>query len=792
WPSSEKRPGGRDAELTVVSSEAPPNNLPGLLTSFIARDRELGHLQQMLSDHHIVTLVGPGGVGKSRLAVELAYRTLRMHPDGTWIVELAGLSDPELVPQALAATLHIPEGPLQPLVDALCHTLRDSEALVILDNCEHLIEACALLAGRIARACPRVRILATSQEPLRISGEALLPLAPLTVPGPDERDPRRIRNSESARLFAERARAVQPDFELSDDAVLSVAEICRQLNGVPLAVELASARIRSMSLADIAAGLDQRFRLLSTGDRTAPPRHQTLRAMMEWSTAQLDDTQQAVLRRLSVFSGGWTPEAAAFVCSDDRLTPEQALQAMGALVERSLVVLDHWRDQPRYRLLETVRAYGLEQLQAAREDRRLRLRHQDWYLTLLEHAEDETLEDELGWLRRMDQELDNVRAAIDFCLTVPATAERAAYASYGFWQYTDSRGCVPEMIRRFTALLALLPEGQHSRGWHLCQTLLCHGLGSQGRVDDAVPLFEAVLRFAHEIDDPWALFWSRAIHIQWMLYQKDPLGITLTRDALTHTPFQSFGLSPAYFQWFLGDALLIANEFDQGETMLRVAEEGMRHVRLRAFIARSLGIVAYQRGDLVEAERRLRESLERFMPFQDLRGFAVGIEELACVAAAREQYARAAALLGASAMLFDRISTSSIPYWQMGPEAAAEACRAELGSEDFQRRWSAGQSMTVERAVNYALRDDDQVPPEPGSSWARLTHRETETALLVAQGMTNREIAAVQVVTVKTVETHVSRVFGKLGLRTRAQLAAWVTLSSGGDPSAPPGLRGPS
>lgn len=353
-------------------------------------------------------------------------------------MELSGLNDPELVPQALAATLNIPEGPLQPLIDALCRTLQSSEALLILDNCAHLVEACALLAGRIARACPRIRILATSQVPLRTSGEALLPLGPLSVPGPEERDSRRIRSSESARLFAGRARGVQPDFELSDDVVLSVAEICRRLNGIPLDLELASARLRGMALSDIANGLDERFQLLTSGDRTAPARQRTLRAMMEWSTAQLDAAQLCVLRRLSVFSSGWTRDAAAIVCSDVALTPAQSLQAMDALVERSLVVLDDWRDRPRYRLLETVRAYGLEHLRAADEDQTVRLRHQDWYLTMMEHAEDEILEDELDWLHRMDQEVENVRAALDLCLIEPATAERAAYASYAFWQYTDS------------------------------------------------------------------------------------------------------------------------------------------------------------------------------------------------------------------------------------------------------------------------------------------------------------------------------------------------------------------
>lgn len=766
----------RIVDFSGADGIAPPHNLPSQLTSFIGRARELGQMQQLLAEHRLVTLVGPGGVGKSRLAVETAQRMLRSFPDGTWLVDLSGLGAPDLVPRTLAATLGVSEGPTQPLEEALSTALRHHRCLLVLDNCEHLVDACAQLTRRLARECPDVRVLITSQEPLRITGEALLRVAPLAVPGPGERDPRRIRQTDSARLFAERAHEARLGFELGDDTVAPVAEICRRLNGVPLALELAAARLRTMPLGDIAAGLDRRFQVLSTGDRTAPARQQSLQAMVEWSTDMLDTTQQTVLRRLSVFSGGWTREAASQICSDARLGPAEVVQALDDLVERSLVVLDDWRGQPRYRLLETIRAFGLERLHETGEERSSQHRHQNWYLGMLERSFDDMLADEAEWLHRMDVELDNVRAALDFCQIDPSTAERAAYAAFGLWAYTDSRGGVPEMTRRLTSLISLLPGDQYTPGRLLCQALLCHGLGAQNRIEEAIPRFLEALEHEAEVEDSWARGWLRAVHIMWLTVQGDAKGVAMARESLAQEPYCSFRMGPAYWQWLQGEALVAVNALAEAQAPLQVAARDLPWQRLRALPLRDLGIIAFNQGDLEGAQRQIRASLEAIVPSQDLRHIGVCLEQLACVASAMRQHARCACLLGAATMLFERAGTHTLPTWQLDRDESEQASRAQLGEDEFRQLWSSGQGMTMDRAVKYALEDVDDSVTEPVSgAWSRLTRRERQTALRVAQGLTNREIADAHVVSVKTVESHITSALAKLGLRSRAQLVAWVT-----------------
>ncbi|MBK9702556.1 MAG: winged helix-turn-helix domain-containing protein [Betaproteobacteria bacterium] len=404
-------------EPAQATASAPPparvakHNLPAQVSSFIGRERELTDLRAMLARHRLVTLVGIGGIGKTRLALQLAAGVVDAYDDGVWFVDLAPTSDPSLVANAVATVLGAPEEPGRPVIETLQGFIKDGALLFVLDNCEHLVLACAQLARDLLQAGRRVTILATSREPLHVSGEATLPLATLPAPNPAREHLLDAMNEYAAvRLFLERAVAVRPDFALSHENAAAVARICHDLDGIPLALELAAARARSMSAEAIAGHLTDRFALLKGGDRTALPRHQTLRAAIDWSYDLLASPERVLLQRLSVFAGGFALDAAQAVGADDGVASGDVLDLLGHLVDKSLVTFDATTD--RYRLLETVRQYALERLAAVGEETRTRDRHLQFYVALAERAERE-----LGgpqretWYARLDAERENILLA---------------------------------------------------------------------------------------------------------------------------------------------------------------------------------------------------------------------------------------------------------------------------------------------------------------------------------------------------------------------------------------------
>jgi predicted ATPase len=400
------------AEFPLLTSlEARPNNLPLQLTSFVGRGSELAALRQQLVAHRLVTLVGMGGCGKTRMAAQAAADALDAYPDGVWLVELASLSEPSLVEQQLATVLGIREaaagGPgAWTLTDRLVDHLAAHRTLVLLDNCEHLVAACAALAARLVGACPELTVLATSREPLGVAGEVTVGVPPLAVP--DSPDPAQISNVEAVRLFVDRAEMAVPSFELTADNAAAVMSICRRLDGIPLAIELAAARTRALTPQQLDARLGDRFRLLAGGSRTSLPQHQTLRAAIEWSHRLLSEPEQILFRRLAVFAGGCTLEAAEDVCADDDL---DVLLLISALVDKSLLV--HESVQGRYRMLETIRQFAWDKLAEAGELNDPRGRHRDWCLDLAEAA-DLNGPAATAWLARLAAEQNNFRAALEW------------------------------------------------------------------------------------------------------------------------------------------------------------------------------------------------------------------------------------------------------------------------------------------------------------------------------------------------------------------------------------------
>lgn len=413
------------------------HNLPAQLTSFIGRKAEMAEVRKLVEAGRLVTLTGSGGCGKTRLALEVAAAVLEGQPDGAWFVDLAPLADPDLVPHTVAADLGVPDEPERPLVDLLVDHLRPRRLLLVLDNCEHLVAPAAELVERLLRACPCLRVLATSREVLGVPGEVPWRVPSLSSPDPNGSSPEELLGYESVRLFLERAQAVQVGWSPSGDEWAAVAQVCARLDGIPLAIELAAARTAVLSVDQIAARLDDRFRLLTTGSRTALPRHQTLRAVVDWSHDLLGPPERVLFRRVSVFAGGFMLEAAEAVCSGDEVDKSDILDLLAQLVAKSVVLMGERGASVRYRLPETIRQYAGERLVEAGEDARVRSRHRDWYLRLAEDAGPQAFSaDARAVLQWLEVEHDNFRGALEWSVEDPAGAQaglRLVHALNPLW-----------------------------------------------------------------------------------------------------------------------------------------------------------------------------------------------------------------------------------------------------------------------------------------------------------------------------------------------------------------------
>ncbi|MBI5716167.1 MAG: tetratricopeptide repeat protein [Burkholderiales bacterium] len=492
------------------SLEATPNNLAQQLNSFVGRERELAEVRALLAKTRLLTLLGMGGIGKSRLSVQLGAELLDEYPDGVWLVELAPLADPLLVPQALASVLGVKEEQGSSVTDALLSYVRDKTLLVILDNCEHVVHACADLAKRLLQAAPGVRVLGSSRDVLQVAGETAYQVPTLSVPGDEgaEVEERtvppahlaRLARHEAVRLFMDRASAVQPALRLTAQNAGAVASICRQLDGIPLALELAAARTRALSVQAIAARLADRFRLLVSGDRTVLPRQRTLRALIDWSFDLLDEAERMLFRRLSVFAGGWTLESAEAVCEGGGIESPHVLDLLARLVEKSLVVMD--AGGTRYRMLETVRAYALEKLVEAGDEAATRGRHLEHFLGLAETARPHLAGPVQSlWLKRLDQERENFIAAHDWCGRAEECAMQGLQLVFVLKTYWRIRGLLG-LGQRIT-VEASMREAARPRGFARCRVLCDAGQLTyfMGRYDESRRYLEESHAIAMEIGD---------------------------------------------------------------------------------------------------------------------------------------------------------------------------------------------------------------------------------------------------------------------------------------------------
>jgi predicted ATPase/class 3 adenylate cyclase len=628
------------------SLDALPNNLPRQLTSFVGREREIAEIKHLLANSTLLTIVGAGGAGKTRLALQVAADVLEEFADGVWQVELAPLVDPAQVAPAVASALSVRPEPGRALGETLADYLQPKHTLLILDNCEHLVDACATLASELLRVCPHLRILCTSREALGVAGEVAWRIPSLSLPDPRQLPAiDRLPEYEAVRLFIERAGAVAPAFTLTPEHAAAVASICHRLDGIPLAIELAAARVKVLTVEQIAARLDDRFRLLTGGSRTALPRQQTLRAAMDWSYDLLTAKERAVLRRLSVFSGGWTLEAAEAVCAGDGVDDGDVLDVQTALVDKSLVVVEESGTQARYRLLETVRQYGRDKLVEANEATAWRIRHRDWFLGLVDQAEPHLLgPGQTEWLERLETEHENLNAALEWSLGSDAGGPLTRM-TLGLWWYWFLRSHFAEGNRRAQEALQYEAGRTPARARLLAAgTVLAYAEGDYPR---AAQRGEEGVALGREVGDAFAA--------------------TVTLVALSM-------LALVRGERERAEALAL-------ESRAQVPAAGNRWAE--ALVGLLQGELARARGDWAQSLASFDQSLHLFRDVGDMWGTALAQRGLGFIARAEGDYERAASLheeglalarrLGDKAGIAYALFSLAIGEMRRGLYASAEA-----------------------------------------------------------------------------------------------------------------------
>ena len=759
-------------------------NLPLELTSFVGRRRELTEAKHLLSASRLVTLTGIGGVGKTRLALRVAADVRRGFGDGVWMVELGELRDGSLLVDMVAAALRLRDQPARQLDDVVAEFLAARHLLLMLDNCEQVVEAVAALAEMLLRTCPQLRILATSREPLSIGGEAVLRVPPLTVPYPD-REPalRGLPRYDAVTLFAQRAAAAVPGFDLTEDNRVTVARICRQLDGLPLPLELAAARLRSMSPEQILQRLTDRYTLLTLGNRAAPTRQQTLRLSIDWSHELCTPLEQRLWAWLSVFAGSFELDAAEGICAGD-LAPEELLDAVTGLVDKSILIReDACAAVVRFRMLETLRDYGREKLEQTGEHTVLRRRHRDWYQELVLQVEAEWISPrQLEWIARLEREQPNLREAMEYCLTEETDSDieaglRIAAALFRFWL---SRGLFREGRHWLDRALARRP-GQPTAARVEALYTDCVLAGVQGDLPAVTVLVEEAQALVEQMTDPVAR--ARITHADGLLgLVSGDLSRACTRMEEALAVFGPRGDLPSKV-WILmslglayelqGDAFRAVGCHQQ---VLDITESHGESV-YRSYSLWALGVAALQQGERGRAAELLEQCLQLTRLVHDPFTAAMTLEALAWIAAAEDGARRAAILMGAAEALGRSLGSSSVqfPTLLVHHEDCERVTRRALGERAFEAARREGAVLGFEDAVAYGLGEHPQAATPPaGSSTTGLTKRERQVADLVAQGLTNKAIAARLVISPRTAQGHVEHILTKLGFTSRTQIAGWV------------------
>ncbi|GGM98515.1 ATP-binding protein [Streptomyces fuscichromogenes] len=751
-------------------------NLPAPFTSFVGRRQEVTEIHHLLGAGRLLTLTGPGGVGKTRLALEAARTFGRAFPDGAWLVDLAPVRDPAAVASTAAGTVRVPDPGTRPVLDQLTGYLARQRTLLILDNCEHLIGACAELARALLSAAPDLRILTTSRHVLGVTGEHVLGVSPLP-------------SHDAVELLRHRAKAIRPDFSVGPADQAEVSRLCADLEGLPLAIELAASRLRSLTVRQLTERLENRFTLLTGKSRTAPSHQRTLRGVIDWSHELCDPAERLLWSRLSVFAGGFTLEAAEEVCAGGAIARHEVADLLDRLVGQSVVLTYETEGRPRYRLLEIVRRYGRERLVESGQEGDLRLRHRDFFLTLAEHVDRHWYgSGQVESLARLRAEQANLLTALE-CDADPRTGLRLVTALSFHW---CAGGFLSEGRSRFERALALAPEPTAERARALlAATWVAQTQGDLAAADLWLDEAETV---AERLDDPAVTVQAGGFRGVSAHYRGRPQE-SIERYEHALATMTALGDEREAASWLLALACVQAYAGDPraaltGHRMITAAEaSGERWGRAQVLMA--LGHDAWSRGERETTGTLARSALECMRGFND---FAMVARMLELLAWANTDGAPtfAAGLLGAADRLWRDAGTSIAAF---GPQMVEHHARCEAAVIDAlgQTAYAAahtdgGRIGTPVRAVDLALAQDAGTDSDTDTDTGRttvvlgasdsvcpLSCREREVAALVARGLSNRQIAAELVLSPRTADRHVENILAKLGFRSRARIAAWWT-----------------
>jgi len=754
-----------------------PGNLPAEATSFIGRRRELAELRKKLTTARLVSLVGPGGVGKTRLAIRMATDLRRGFRDGAWLVELAEVRDSALVGNATLAALDLRDQAATEPRTLLLSYLRDRELLLVVDNCEHLLGAAALLVTDVLKAAPAVRVIATSREPLSIPGEHVLPIPPLELPRAQaDESLDQLRLNESVELFTERASAASGRFELTASNQGAVVDLCRRLDGLPLAIELAAVRTRVLSVEQILDRLTDRFGLLTGGSRAALPRHQTLRTTIEWSHDLLASGERTLLRRLCVFAGRFTLEDVESACTSDDVPAARVLDLLSSLVDKSLVTKEDVRGLACYRLHETMREFAGLKLREAGEEDVLEERCTEYYVSSCRRSAEGARYGLVEWLAWMDLEIDNIRSVLRRCL-VHGDASRGMdlAASLRWFWYTRA---TTEGVRWLDAFLAIGPgdpepqaRAEYMRG--MLAVLLVdptaarpaleraaaanHAAGRLGPLAESLSMGSIAANMAGDRASARRLLDEA---------QAVAAGIDDVGAALPVLQARAFG------GLFEGDLEAVRSASSEGE---RLSREVGDLYGLKTWLMH-LGMAAFIAGELGASKPLFAEALRIAHQIDDRVQLSYLLDALGCHAARSGQARLAAQLLGAAEPVRTGAGARVMPFLAPLMGQAEASAIAALGASRFEADFKAGSRLSRDAAVRLALGESGHVAAAASdrAGAGLLAKREAEVARLVADGLSNKEIGARLFISEHTVDSHVRSILNKLGCNSRAQIAAWM------------------
>lgn len=749
------------------------------MTSFVGREHSLRETRALLGDARLVTVTGPGGIGKTRLAREVLARAAPAFADGVAVVELADLERGDEVAPAVASALAVPDQSTRSALDQIVRHLSGRRTLLLVDNCEHVLDAAADLLATLLDSVEGLTVIATSREPLGLPGEQIHDLGPLDLPDPQQHNPSQIDGSEAVRLVVDRARALVPGFAVTDDNRAAVVQLCERLDGMPLAIELATARFRSLSVEQVLERLDARFTLLTGGARSDLAHHRTLWALVDWSHDLCTSAEQLLWARLSVFPGSFDLDAAEAVCADARLVETEVLDVLDRLVAKSIVTAEPHGATMRYRLLVTMREYGASTLGEGSDRTATKRRHRDHYLERAARMV-------RGWsgphqpesLAAAREDHANLVAALEWSVATPGEEPAAARLASLLRYHWIAGGRLSDGRRWLERILALVVEETPERGAALwVAAWVCLIQGDRERAEE---LLEACRRTAEVLDDEvLAAHTDHWTGLRHTFMGTMPSAIGHYRSAVA--VFEEHGLDAA-----AGTALFqlaMAQTYDGDHTAAlttcdRVLDLSERHGEqwCRAYALWVTAVCQWHRDDPVAAARAGRAALELQRGFRDGICIALTVELLAWVACGDDPE-RAARLAGAADAVWAQIGTSIEAF---GPRIHAESVSVRdelderLGAATARRLRATSSGLTRLEAVELAL----GVAPDHGPAGATdnpLTPREREVAELIAQGLTNRAIADRLVISPRTVDGHVERIFGKLEVTSRSRIAVWAT-----------------